>query len=346
MTALGRIFNGGGERLSAIYTHREDADGLVCAMIARHCFGEDVPIVALDYTELDRVREAPCLVLDLNLPAHHPLVAPRLAYGVDRIDHDGETRELAPVVIVDHHQAAWYPPETPAEGAYLEKHWGSELSLLWHPYRCAAEIACEVFIGTGTYPAAQHLREWVAVARASDFFLKEDPLLFTDGRGLSSLVRMAGFEEMLHLFFPPLPLGSITPRIALHLANSISAADNWRAEAIAEATLYDGPEFRFAVCAGGSVSAVAAQLLETHGRDKPLVLCILQTLGAPIGPDDSIQDRRVSFGIRGPGSLELARRFGGGGHPEAAGFQLPALGLVQRLSSLGPWLESRPRAGN
>lgn len=328
-----------------VYTHRSDLDGVVCAMIALDRF-PGVRIVALDYDELDQVRETPCLVMDLNLPADHPLVATELEEaGPERIGHDGETRPLQPasVVIVDHHQATWYPGsiEDPPMGV-RQSIFGEEdakIVLFHHPAHCAAVIALEVLLpGLETAPKPHPLVKWAWLAEVADRWLEKEES-FARARALTAVVQQAGFDFCLGAWLGMLPSdpGPAGMGAAAVVAETRANEGGLR---VAIASMTEEGDHALGVCVAGSISHVAHGLLRYRRQfglpEKPVALVILQSL---VGESDV-----VAVGVRGPGALEVARRFGGGGHPESAGFQVVRCGIVNGMLQ-GIREEREPGAG-
>lgn len=296
-----------------VYTHKADLDGVVCAMIARQRF-PGVAIVALNYDELDRVTETPCLVMDLDLPGDHPLVHSPLP---------------VPVWIIDHHRAAWYPSESAEPlpvGEFRQYDFdpceiaGAGTRLYHHPDRCAAVIAMHAF---ECLPVT--LWEWAKLADVADRWLEDDPL-FGLARDLTSVVRQSGFEFALEAWSGAAPDAFLVRGMAA-AAGAADERANSAALQAAIASAHEEEDHILGLCVAGSVSHVAHGLLEyrrEHGLpEKPVALVILQSLLS-----DSDQ---MAVGVRGPGALALARRFGGGGHPESAGFQVARCNVVPAL---------------
>lgn len=316
-------FDESAEQPDVVYVHDGDADGLVCALIANHVW-PNCEIVPLSYGQLDRIDSTPCVVMDLNLPMDHPIIGLTIPEdgGIHRDDSIGE------VLVIDHHRSDWYPKGAPPEGDAVHFSVG-QLELLWHPQRCAASIAAEALLARkfGGEPLEYQgfvLDGWSVYAQISDY-MDESHHAFPMARALTSLVRMVGVIEAMALFISDdgVPYtGSEEPQRLLHAVREIKRSQDERAYQIAEKTLMMLNEHcYFGLLVGGSISDVADKLIRTHNLGKPVMLCMLDTLA----------DETCSFGLRGEGSLEIAKSLGGGGHPSAAGFGLPSDSVTSAL---------------
>jgi len=287
----------------AIYSHAADLDGLVAGLHLEFLTG--APLHFLDYGQEDRIAAAPCIIADLNLANDHPALA--------------DERNL----IIDHHADRRGPVKAEViyrEGecaALMVVNAGGKLGRrdrgALHPYSARAMLA------------------WAKLAQAADYMLT-DAKDYRYARDLTSFMRIVGVETArtyLQGGSNGLTMWPYNPtlahvRCAAAIAGAVNARERERGRAAAQQSLsvyrvgslgeMGEPdvvvECMMGVLPCGSVSEIAGDLSERLG--KPVALVLLGTAGNEAGT--------IQVGIRGEGAREIAQRFGGGGHPTAAGW--------------------------
>jgi hypothetical protein len=299
--------------VKTIYTHSGDLDGLVAGMLLTRYFPE-ARVVPLNYGKEHLITEFPCVIADLNLKDDHPALA-----------RQGN-------ILVDHHA---HHPEAKCQQYYAPD--ACAAMLVWRQFYQGrrveesrsrgvepAEGPGGTMVLQGAFCPEAWARAWAELADPGDRFVKVAPL-FEASRRFSALLRLAGWEWCWEHFQQERP-GHPALMLAASMAEAAEKSVFEKAVAAARRSLHvlpgwagETPGLPGAVLIGvlpaGSISEVAAALLEEL-PGKTVALVMLGSLMSETG--------KVSVGIRGPRALEVAKAFGGGGHPEAAGFQVEA----------------------
>ena len=302
--------------MKTIYTHSGDLDGLVAGMLLARYFPE-AKVAPLNYGQEGLICDFPCVIADLNLKDDHPALADPRNVLVDHHAHHPEVK-----------CAQYYAPDACAA------------LLVWRQfYQGRKRTGLTAEGGENAEKPEERpefyreawARAWAELADAGDRFVQDHPL-FEQSRRFSALLRLAGWEWCWAHFQQERP-GHPALLLAASAAAAAEKSVGERALAAAQRSLHPcqlyhqvgqmgsievmdlTPEFLMGVLPAGSISEVAAALLE-EAPGRTVALVMLGSLMADTGT--------VSVGIRGPRALEVAKAFGGGGHAEAAGFQVDA----------------------
>lgn len=270
--------------MAIIISHRKDLDGIASAAILKRAF-PDASVLLIDYDNIRATFRSlesvreEVYVADLNIGAAEKKSLQSIA----------KIAKNARILWLDHHN--W----DPAVRKDAEKH----ITLVVNRDKCAAEVVFD-FFGEGDSVDAKIAR----FARDQDFYTKK----IYDANRISDMIaaRYDNIKFLLSLV-GMLSRGTFWKDEFDEIRNAyIAKKEKLLSESIGDITYYGN----FAVTLSNPLVPSGEIAKETIEKKRIDVLVILDPMG------------RISFRRRKGSSVDLsaiAREFGGGGHPYAAG---------------------------
>ncbi len=267
--------------------HEADMDGLGCALLLDQFTAiENIEFANYPLSE-GLGAEGKVVVCDLGLPPDSP------------------AWQNPDLVVFDHHAEA---PEG-AEALVVEAHDDGD--------RCGAMLLY-LALQNKLYGDRRPWERFVAMVNAGDLYDTESEL-FPKSRNYTWLLNKLGMSRLFGIARANVEGFLDLPDAILAVVDSARARENAKAydaaAALARSFDHEGlPEFVITLLSGGDRSEVLSRVAEAYG--KPVVGLCLSDISGP--------EKRVEASVRDPNgqAREIAQAFGGGGHREAAGFEM------------------------
>jgi len=288
-----------------LYTHT-DFDGVACEVVVRSVFGDRVAeVYYVDYNTVDakanewltRHKKSlePVIVMFTDI-CPSPALVKEIFTAVDNGEYDG--------LIVDHHKTtSWLNGEYSVPWLVHDQTGCGALLL----YKWLCNVACV------TYPDAL-LSKFVHLADVYDRWQTDDKD-YPPGERFNRLVQFLGFEEFVRLHVED-PLSALDVSFDYTVAR-LAAKEKRQVNAVVEdcatngAISLDKQGRRYVLL---NVHAYASQIGNTilENNDDVDYVVMLNPLYNKV----ELRSRKGKVDVS-----EIAKRFGGGGHQAAAGFQ-------------------------
>jgi len=286
-----------GDPPAVVLTHT-DADGLSSAALLASCWGPNTLVQPLDYHGAYRFEHAVEDLLDFDLSGTRIYVSDfnldEPAGGLSKVASKAQD-----AVWYDHHQ--W-------DDEVAEAVWDSGFDLLIDEDECTASL-----IAQDLWKLPDRLQELAEVTKDIDLWIREDPrserlnvfaAMVDDPNEYVATVLECG---------PGLP-DDVQDRIDERLARN----EELEAEAVSRRMDYevDGYDIAMTYIRGGRSSEIGNELVEDHEDDYDIAIVQKPHGGMGI----YAHSNREGFAR----CHEIAEELGGGGHPTAAGCDIPA----------------------